>query len=293
VQKGYFVAPPRGPVGLASEVMAGMDLAAAARALGVHYQTAYRWVRSGALPAVKVGSGYRLTPEDVASFAEGRRCEQAVSYTGRKRDWAGLRGQLYEAAVTGDETRAGRTFERLHLARVPILEQCEELVAPVARRLHDAFESGTVLAAQVRLAAAICERQLRWATTQVRERSLHRALVVGAPWEQHHLPMLMASAVLRADRWDVCEIDGSVKFSDLLAFAARIRPELIVISTTVTQDAARCLAAELGRQTPVPVLVGGAEASLEDLADGASIARETLADREGRRTYRRLDPAPA
>jgi excisionase family DNA binding protein len=33
-----------------------MDLESAAAVLGVHYQTAYRWVRTGVLPVAKVGT---------------------------------------------------------------------------------------------------------------------------------------------------------------------------------------------------------------------------------------------
>src|SRR3954454_1372450 len=38
-----------------------MNLKEAARRLGVHYQTAYRWVRSGELVAVRVGSRYEVS----------------------------------------------------------------------------------------------------------------------------------------------------------------------------------------------------------------------------------------
>jgi excisionase family DNA binding protein len=35
-----------------------VDLQTAAARLGVHYQTAYRWVRDGSLPAMKRGTTY-------------------------------------------------------------------------------------------------------------------------------------------------------------------------------------------------------------------------------------------
>src|SRR3954454_13821025 len=38
-----------------------MNLKQAARRLGVHYQTAYRWVRAGRLAAVRVGNGYDVS----------------------------------------------------------------------------------------------------------------------------------------------------------------------------------------------------------------------------------------
>ena len=49
-----------------------MDLRRAADALGVHYQTAYAWVRQGLLPARKVGRGYQISDDDVMAFAARR-----------------------------------------------------------------------------------------------------------------------------------------------------------------------------------------------------------------------------
>jgi len=49
-----------------------VDLHAAAASLDVHYQTAYRWIRNGSLPAVKVGSSYVITEADLARFMARR-----------------------------------------------------------------------------------------------------------------------------------------------------------------------------------------------------------------------------
>jgi excisionase family DNA binding protein len=52
-------------------------LKTAARRLGVHYQTAYRWVRSGQLVAVKVGAGYEISDAAVERFlAQRAACER-------------------------------------------------------------------------------------------------------------------------------------------------------------------------------------------------------------------------
>jgi excisionase family DNA binding protein len=45
-----------------------VNLKTAARRLGVHYQTAYRWVRSGALVAVKVGNTYEISEAALERF---------------------------------------------------------------------------------------------------------------------------------------------------------------------------------------------------------------------------------
>lgn len=49
-----------------------MNLKTAARRLGVHYQTAYKWVRRGDLVAVKVGLGYEISEAAVTRFQARR-----------------------------------------------------------------------------------------------------------------------------------------------------------------------------------------------------------------------------
>ena len=49
-----------------------MQLRDAAEVLGVHYQTAYAWVRQGVLPARKTGRGYEVSEGDVSALAARR-----------------------------------------------------------------------------------------------------------------------------------------------------------------------------------------------------------------------------
>ena len=49
-----------------------MNLKQAAARLGVHYQTAYRWVRSGDLAAVRVGARYEVSDAAIHRFLATR-----------------------------------------------------------------------------------------------------------------------------------------------------------------------------------------------------------------------------
>jgi excisionase family DNA binding protein/PAS domain S-box-containing protein len=49
-----------------------VNLKEAAARLGVHYQTAYRWVRSGELAAVRVGARYEVSDAAIHQFVAGR-----------------------------------------------------------------------------------------------------------------------------------------------------------------------------------------------------------------------------
>jgi excisionase family DNA binding protein len=94
-----------------------MNLKQAAAALGVHYMTAYRYVRTGRLRARRVGTEWALSPEDVRAFSteaelSGSHLEEAP----RGVDW---RGRLRRALVAGDEAAAWRVLERALAANVP------------------------------------------------------------------------------------------------------------------------------------------------------------------------------
>ena len=65
-----------------------MQLRDAADTLGVHYQTAYAWVRQGTLPARKTGRGYEVNDDDVSALAERRASGTPPRPEVRVRDWS-------------------------------------------------------------------------------------------------------------------------------------------------------------------------------------------------------------
>jgi MerR family transcriptional regulator, light-induced transcriptional regulator len=245
-----------------------MDLESAARALGVHYQTAYRWVRSGLLPAVKVEQGYRLDHRDVEALSAARRARRPLSYTGRRRDWDRLRDQLHEALVTGDETAARRVFERVRLGRVPLLEQCGELVTPTMDRIAAGWASGELSAARFRLAVGIAERSLALAISWVAAGSRGLALVSRPEDDRHRLGGLMIAAVVRDAGWAVCCL-GAIPAAEVVAVARRTRPAVAVLAVgeATGLEAAGVLQARLQSELGIPVLVGGPGQDLAALAD--------------------------
>jgi excisionase family DNA binding protein len=249
----------------------------------VHYQTAYRWVRDGVLPAVKFGAGYRLDPADVEALSQRRLAQQPVSYTGRRRDWSRLRDQLREALVVGDETGARRVFERIRLARVPLLEQCEQLVAPVMRCLEAEWEADGPAGARLRLAAGIAERCLAWALDGVAAPRRGSVVVAGPPGEPHRLPPLMAAAVLRDAGWGVRPVAGLCS-DDMLTFVRGVRPALVVLSPTLPGAVAEGidLAGRLQREGGVPALVGRPGESLAELRDAATAVQDVVPGRRRR-----------
>ena len=55
-----------------------MNLKQAARALGIHYQTAYKLVRSGRLSAVCVGARYEISADAIERYQAERQAMRRV-----------------------------------------------------------------------------------------------------------------------------------------------------------------------------------------------------------------------
>lgn len=204
---------------------------------------------------------------------------QPLPYTGRRRDWDRLRDQFYDALIIGDETGARRVFERLRLARVPLAEQSEQLLAPAMRRIGDDCEVGTVSRGRLRVAAGIAERALAWAVSCLDDPRVGapRVIVITPKGDDHRLPALIAAAVLRDGDWAVRHIEG-VAAADVVAVARRSRPALAVVSFAVSDlsDVAADLHDQLADELGVPVLVGGPGEPLGALQEQADALHRSI-----------------
>src|ERR1017187_7034432 len=106
-----------------------MQLREAADALGVHYQTAYGWVRQGLLPARKVGRGYEVSDGDVRALAARRDLGREPAHHIQVRDYPAQVDRLYSAIIAGEETRARQGLARL-AGGVTVVDLCERVLAP-------------------------------------------------------------------------------------------------------------------------------------------------------------------
>ena len=237
-----------------------MNLESAAKVLGVHYQTAYRWVRTGQLPAAKVGSGYELLPEDVERLAEERRA-QARAPTGSP-DWVKEQERLYDALVAAQPDAAQLVVDDLLAAAIPGPELCDRLLAPVLRWVGD---DDLLLPGQVAAAAEISEEIAGRLAAPPRGRPKGLAVAASPAGEPHRLPSLLATVALRGDRWKVHHLGADVPDDELRGFVAEASPDVVVLSLTVTEGAAAEAAARVAAGVAVPVVIGGPGRSLEEL----------------------------
>jgi MerR family transcriptional regulator, light-induced transcriptional regulator len=260
-----------------------MELAEAAERLGVHYQTAYRWVREGRLPAVRVRGRYQLTAADVDAFAAERDRPREVGPARGRRSWERLADRLFEALRAGDERTATDLVQRLHAQQETVLDVISEVIAPALARIGDDWHTGDLSIVEEHRASEIAERLLVSLDQRRVGRPRGRAVVAGPEGEQHGLPIAMAAAALRQDGWTVELLGRDVPLDSLAHFVDVSTPDLVVLTVTSASAAPAATAARdrlaAGGHA---VLVGGRGRTLEQLVQHARAARS--AQRQARRT---------
>jgi excisionase family DNA binding protein len=244
-----------------------MDLREAAEALGVHYQTAYGWVREGTLAARKVGRGYQVSDAAVSDLAERRRRGHEPLRPIQVRNWADQAHTFYLSITQGDEKRARHQLDRL-AAGVPLVDLCEQVIAPALRQVGKEWATGEISIAQEHRASAICERLLAARIRQPAGRPRGIAVAATPPGERHGLPALMAAACLREDRWLVHHLASDLPVDEVAGLADQAGASIVVLSSAMTETAvqARKAAQSITAAHPrLKVLVGRPNDTLHDL----------------------------
>lgn len=252
--------------GLVSEEP-GVSLREAANRLGVHYQTAYRWVRAGDLPAAKVQGVYQVSDVDLADFATRRSHREPPPAERTVRSWDRFAAQMHLALIAGEEGKARAILEGLVADGIRLVDCCDNLLGPVLRRIGEEWRAGFIGIAEERRASGICGRLLGRLDPSPPGRPRGVAVVCTPPSDEHGLPGEMATAVLREDHWKVHHLGVGVPADDLVALVATIAPDLVVMSTVWPQARveAQALAARMGGGPRV--LVGRPGMTLGELVD--------------------------
>lgn len=212
-----------------------MNLQDAADLIGVHYQTAYRWVRDGSLTALKGSSNsYEVSEEEVTLFLAKRLVPVAPPSRIQVRDWETHIERLLDALITGDELAARALVDRLSEGSVSILELCEHLLAPVLVEIGQRWHDGTLSIAHEHRATAICERILGRISTHPRGRPRGTAVVTTPYGDLHSIPSAMAALALREDRWRIHHLGANVPVADVLTLCEEVGATVVVITSTNT-----------------------------------------------------------
>ncbi len=233
--------------------------------LGVHYQTAYKWVRAGTLPAVLVRGRYRVRRDQVQAVARRRERPERPPARRPRGGYGALRGKMFQHLLAGEETAARRMIGQLLAEGVSLTTAAQEVLAPALWRIGDEWAEGRIGVATEHRASSIVERILGDNHPTPRGRRRGTAVVAALAGDRHSLPTLMAAVALREDNWHVHHLGADVPVDELIDFCAEQGVDLAAITVTGSRGSRAQRAAVALRERGVRAIVGEPGASLERL----------------------------
>jgi MerR family transcriptional regulator, light-induced transcriptional regulator len=260
-----------------------LTLHEAAVALGVHYMTAYRYVRLGLLPAIKAGGAWQVKAVDVDAFrAGGALAPQAAGGSRRRAPWA---ERLEARLLAGDARGSWGVVEAALAAGADPDEIYVDVLGPAMASIGDRWERGEIDVSLEHRATAIAMRLVgRLGPRFVGRGRTRGAIIVGAPAGEHHaLPVAMLADLLRGRGWDVSDLGADVPH-DSFVHAVQSNPDVVAVGISVTTElnlrAARGALRALRAETPGVTLVVGGRA-ITDEAFGRSLGADMVAHDAG------------
>ena len=231
-----------------------LTLRQVAERLGVHYMTAYRYVRTGMLPALKEGTEWRVRAADLDEFS-------ATPTAPAARGSANWPVRLRSRMVAGDERGSWLVIESAMAAGLAPERVYLDVLAPALRRIGDDWNDGKATIAEEHRASAVAHRLIgrlgvRFAA---RGRPRGRVVVGAAPGERHRLPVAMVADILRAAGFEVIDLGGDVPVESFVEAVESVAPIAVGISAIgpASVPAAAEAAAAVKAASDVPVLFGG------------------------------------
>lgn len=232
-----------------------LSLKECAERLGVHYMTAYKYVRHGKLAAAKVGSEWRVAEADLEVMLSGA----AIPTPRGETDWS---ARLEDRLIAGDEAGAWAVVEAALAAGMSPAEVHVEVLAHALRRVGDGWHEGTVTIAEEHRAAVVAHRLIGRLGSRFARRGRRRGrIVMGTPpGERHALGTAMVADLLRGEGWEVLDLGADLPIDEFVAAVEKATP-VSAIAVGITNPAnlgvGRDLVASLRASTTAPIVVGG------------------------------------
>jgi excisionase family DNA binding protein len=235
-----------------------LTLRECAERLGVHYMTAYRYVRLGMLPAHKVGSEWHVTIEDLEHFRESG-TSNGRGRNHRSAPWA---DRLTSRMVAGDERGAWQVVEAALSSGMEPTEIYTDVLGPAMRSVGDRWADGSASIAEEHLATAVATRIVGRMSARFTHRGRPRGrVVIGTPpGEAHGLPAAMVADMLRGAGFEVVDLGHDLPveaFVEAVVGAAPVTAIAISIITSGALPVAERLIGALRDATDTPIVVGG------------------------------------
>ena len=235
-----------------------LTLQEAADRLGVHYMTAYRYVRTGRLRATRDGVQWFVEPDDL---------EELERSPGRRRRGVGRAGAVVDLAnrmAAGDEPGGWEVVEAVLAGGAAPEDVLLDVIAPALRRIGDDWAAGTLSVADEHRASTVAARLIGRLGPRFARRGRKRGtVVVGAvEGDGHGFPSAILADVLRGQGYEVLDTGANTPAASFVdnAKAANRLVAVVIGATTAGRDTAIRRTVKLLRTGGItaPILVGGA-----------------------------------
>lgn len=284
-----------------------MSLDEAAQLLGVHYMTAYRYVRQGKLAATRVKGVWQVSPHALEEF---RKRSQERAQTPRSnvdaRRTGDYVGELLRCLVNADAGGSWQVVQRAIDAGSDMEEVYLEIVSPALAEIGSQWARGEIDISVEHQATAIVTRLIGQLSPRCVRRGRRRGdvLIGGPAGERHALVLAMLGDLLRLEGWEVFDLGPDTPANSFVHAASRMAG-LAAVGVSVTTPVAVPGAVEVVQALrraigdDVPVVLGGAAISDADMArelgadfyaTGARGFVEFLNQLSGRANTRRTTP---
>ncbi|MCU0311918.1 MAG: B12-binding domain-containing protein [Acidimicrobiales bacterium] len=255
-----------------------LSLHDAAERLGVHYMTAYRYVRTGRLPATKAGAAWRVRESDVEALRAGNDAEAppATSAARRRTD---RHRRLEARLLAGDEAGSWAILEEAMSAGVAPTSLYLDVMSPAMAAIGEGWAAGRVTVAQEHRASVVMLRIIgRLGPRFVRPGRTRGSIVVGAPPNDHHsVPVALAADLLRNEGFTVVDLGADAPAESFID-AAEEAERLVAVGINATSpdnDAAVAMTvAAVKAALGCPVVLGGH--GLPDRAAGLALGADRV-----------------
>lgn len=258
-----------------------LTLTEAASLLGVHYMTAYRYIRRGQLHAKKVGSHWQVLPEDLDRFRSPRDAKGEPGARIGVSVWS----QRYEnRLLAADQTGAWGVIDDARASGLTPTETYLGVIAPALVRIGAAWERQALGIAAEHVASVIVGQHLGRLSPAFASRGRRRgSVLLGCPpGEHHHLGLNMVADLFTAAGFNAVNLGANTPASAFSeALEANDEVAAIGISSHAPDGttATRRLIRDLRLIAPdTPLLVGGTIATQTTAAElGADHATDDIA----------------
>ncbi len=249
-----------------------LSLRDASDLLGVHYMTAYRYVRTGRLPAIRSCGIWVIRTSDVMALQ--RRRDRAREQPPRR--GAGPAGrrvtELAERLVAGDSAGAWTIIEAALATATDPPGVYRGLLVPALRRIGDQWEAGHLRVADEHVATATVGRLLGRMGPHFSRRGRPRgSVVIAAPeGELHGMASALAADHVRWAGYATVDLGASTPPAAVVD-ALMSRPGAVLVLSVTTPAAVPAMRATVRALRAAPAtaatrcLVGGAGVTARDV----------------------------